>query len=141
MRCPNNESSDRGSVTATCTFLVDETCLQGTAWKIVPQIRAMHEPNHLKVVHSLLAPAQSDLWSTPKSLRPFWLACQAHPSSFYVIPYGFQVLRIFPEKLDESCDLVNGDWLNVVLNSFRVLMCRCFLHSDHREELRDYPMP
>src|SRR5438093_381764 len=72
---------------------------------------------------------------------PFCLACQVHASSFYVIPYGFQMLRIFPKKLDEPCDLVNSDWLNVVLNSFRILMCRCFLHSDHREELRDYPMP
>src|SRR5947199_4976927 len=72
---------------------------------------------------------------------PFCLACQVHASSFYVIPYSFQMLRIFPKKLDEPCDLVNSDWLNVVLNSFRILMCRCFLHSDHREELRDYPMP
>src|SRR5436190_13444599 len=72
---------------------------------------------------------------------PFCLACQVHASSFYVIPYGFQMPRIFPKKLDEPCDLVNSDWLNVVLNSFRILMCRCFLHSDHREELRDYPMP
>src|SRR5438094_10303744 len=141
MRRQNNESSDRGSVTTTCTFLVDETHFPGTAWKIVPKIRAMHGPNHLTLVPGVLAPAQSYLWSTPKSQSPFCLACQVPASSFYVIPYGFQMLRIFPKKLDEPCDLVNSDWLNVVLNSFRILMCRCFLHSDHREELRDYPMP
>src|SRR5438093_10942273 len=70
MRRQNNESSDRGSVTATCTFLVDETHFPGTARKIVPQIRAMHGPNHLTVVHSLRAPAQSYVWSTPKSQSP-----------------------------------------------------------------------
>src|SRR5438094_10645832 len=72
---------------------------------------------------------------------PFCLAWQVHASSFYVIPYGFEMLRIFPKKLDEPCDVVHSDLVNVVLNSFRILMCRWFLHSDRDVELRDYPIP
>src|SRR6267378_3207373 len=64
-----------------------------------------------------------------------------HPLFFYEIPYGFHLLRIPSKKLDELCNLVNGDWLNVVLNSFRILMRRYLLHSDQREKLRDYPVP
>src|SRR3989442_4482672 len=59
---------------------------------------------------------------------------QVRPLPFYVVAYGFHLLRIFPKKLDQLCDLVNSDWLNVVLNSFRILMRRYLLHSDKREK-------
>src|SRR5437773_8993180 len=51
---------------------------------------------------------------------PFCLACQVHASSFYVIPYCFQMLRIFPKKLDEPCDLVNRDRKSTRLNSSHI---------------------
>ncbi len=51
------------------------------------------------------------------------------PLPFCVVPYGFHLLRIFPKKFDQLCDLVNSDWLNVVLDSFRILSRRFLLDS------------